>query len=232
MNRWNVGILTIRNQSVSNSECARVCGLKTVAEVSKKGRCYPTIISGRPRVTIPHQDRYLVISARRQRGSTARALGSALTVATGIRISRQTAYRRLNHAGLYTRRPAICIYLTSAQQRARFNWNLTLQHWSVEEWDNVMFSDESRFNLSSDSRRAGIMMYGRTNFHFFDTGCATAQRYRHEVLQPHVRLFRGAVCPDFICMDDIAPCHQAVQMDDFLETETSSACRGLRTPLI
>ncbi|GFV70293.1 transposable element Tc3 transposase [Trichonephila clavipes] len=29
-------------------------------------------VSGRPRVTIPRQDRYLVINARRQRGSTAR----------------------------------------------------------------------------------------------------------------------------------------------------------------
>ncbi|GFW13707.1 paired domain-containing protein [Trichonephila clavipes] len=45
-------------------------------------------VSGRPRVTTPRQDRYLVIRARHQRGSTARALGSALTVTTGKRISR------------------------------------------------------------------------------------------------------------------------------------------------
>ncbi|GFT67333.1 transposable element Tcb2 transposase [Trichonephila clavipes] len=57
-------------------------------------------VSGRPRVTTPRQHRYLVIRARRQRGSTARALGLALTVATGIQISRQNVYRRLNHAGL------------------------------------------------------------------------------------------------------------------------------------
>ncbi|GFW17997.1 paired domain-containing protein [Trichonephila clavipes] len=52
-------------------------------------------VSGRLRVITPLQDRYLVISARRQRGCTARALGSALTVTSGIRISRQTVYRRL-----------------------------------------------------------------------------------------------------------------------------------------
>ncbi|GFW31526.1 uncharacterized protein TNCV_4419611 [Trichonephila clavipes] len=38
----NVGILTITNRSVSNSECGPVCDLKTGAEVSKNGRCYPT----------------------------------------------------------------------------------------------------------------------------------------------------------------------------------------------
>ncbi|GFX52801.1 transposable element Tcb2 transposase [Trichonephila clavipes] len=88
-------------------------------------------VSDRPRVTTTCQDRYLVISARRQRGSTARALGSALTVTTGIRISRQTVYRRLNHTDLYARRPAVCIPLTSAHKRTRLNWSLKHQHWSV-----------------------------------------------------------------------------------------------------
>ncbi|GFW06190.1 e3 ubiquitin-protein ligase HUWE1 [Trichonephila clavipes] len=63
--------------------------------------------------------------------------------------------------------------------------------------------------------RAGIIMDGCTDLHFFDMGCATAPRYRDEVLEPYVRLFRGAVDPDFIFMDDNAPCHRAVLIDDF-----------------
>ncbi|GFW75849.1 transposable element Tcb2 transposase [Trichonephila clavipes] len=66
---------------------------------------------------------------------------------------------------------------------------------------------------------AGITMDGRTDLHFFDTGSVTAQRYRDEVLEPYVRLFRGAVGPDFIFMDDNAPCHRAVLIDYFLEME-------------
>ncbi|GFT81397.1 transposable element Tcb2 transposase [Trichonephila clavipes] len=70
---------------------------------------------------------------------------------------RQDRYlRRLNHAGLYARRPAVCISLTSAHKRARLNWSLKHQHWSVGEWANVMFNDESRFSLSSDFRRVTI----------------------------------------------------------------------------
>ncbi|GFV17634.1 transposable element Tcb2 transposase [Trichonephila clavipes] len=99
-----------------------------------------------------------------------------------------------------------------------------------------MFSDEFQFSLS-DSRRvtiwrergtrfeprnpterhhfpsrrimvwAGIMMDGRTDLHFFDTGSMTAQKYRDEVLEPYVHLFRGAIGPDFIFMDNNAPCH-------------------------
>ncbi|GFV11550.1 transposable element Tc3 transposase [Trichonephila clavipes] len=63
------------------------------------------------------------------------------------------------------------------------------------------------------------MMDGFTDLYFFDMGSVTAQRYRDEVLEPYVRLFRGAVGPDFIFMDDNAPCHRAVLIDDFLETE-------------
>ncbi|GFV89108.1 transposable element Tcb2 transposase [Trichonephila clavipes] len=122
------------------------------------------LVSGRPRVTTPRQDRYLVKSAQRQRGSTARALGSALTVATGIRILRQTVYRRLKHTGLYARRPAVCIPLTSAQKRARLNWSLKHQQWSVGEQANVMFSDDFRFSLSSDSWRVTIWRERGTRF--------------------------------------------------------------------
>ncbi|GFV89816.1 transposable element Tcb2 transposase [Trichonephila clavipes] len=97
---------------------------------------------------------------------------------------------------------------------------------------NHQTSDESRFNLSSDSRQltiwrergkrfeprkiterhnfpsrgvmvwAGIMMDGRTDLLFFDMASVTAQRYRNDVLEPYVRLLRGAVGPDFIFMDD------------------------------
>ncbi|GFV14962.1 transposable element Tc3 transposase [Trichonephila clavipes] len=65
---------------------------------------------------------------------------------------------------------------------------------------------------------AGIMMDGHTDLHFFDTGSVTVQRYRDEVLESYVHLYRGAVGPDFIFMGD-ASCHRAVLIGDFLETE-------------
>ncbi|GFT71161.1 transposable element Tcb2 transposase [Trichonephila clavipes] len=136
-------------------------------------------VQGRPRVTIPRQDRYLVISAR------------------------------LNHAGLYARRPAVCIPLTSAHKRARLNWSLKHQHWSMVEWANVMFSDESRFSLSSDSRWVTIWRERGTCFEPINI------TERHHFSSRGV-MFQGAVGPDFI---DKAPCHRAVLIDDFLETE-------------
>ncbi|GFU37768.1 transposable element Tcb2 transposase [Trichonephila clavipes] len=226
-NRRNAGSFTITNQKVSNSECGPVVISRLWQRFQRTGDVTRQPVPGRPRVTTPRQDRYLVISARRQRSSIDRALGSVLTAATGIRISRQTVYRRLNHAGLYARRPAVCIPLTPAHKRARLNGSLK-KHWSVGEWANVMFSDESQFSLSSDSRRVTIWRECGTRFEprniteshdFPSRGVMTAQRYRDEVLEPYVSQFRGAVDPDFKFMDDNAPCHRVVLIDDFLETE-------------
>ncbi|GFY12636.1 transposable element Tcb2 transposase [Trichonephila clavipes] len=90
-----------------------------------------------------------------ERGETdSRCIGSSdkFRATAGRRNVVNHRTRRLNHAGLYPRRPAVCIPLTSARKRAHFNWSLKHQHWSVGEWANVMFSDESQFSLSSDSR--------------------------------------------------------------------------------
>ncbi|GFV08987.1 transposable element Tcb2 transposase [Trichonephila clavipes] len=69
-------------------------------------------VSDRPKVTTPRQDRYPVISAGRQRGVLPEHWVPRSLVATGIQISRQTANRRLNYAGLYDRRPTVYILLT------------------------------------------------------------------------------------------------------------------------
>ena len=66
-------------------------------------------------------------------------------------------------------------------------------------------------------------MDGRTDIHFFDKGSVTGQRYREEILEHYVCLFRGAVGPDFIFMDDNAPCHHMFLIDDFLGTENTQS---------
>ena len=54
-------------------------------------RCYST---GHPRVTTPNEDRYLAVTAKRNRLSTASNLSRQLSSATGTTASKQTVYRR------------------------------------------------------------------------------------------------------------------------------------------
>ncbi|GFY34484.1 transposable element Tcb1 transposase [Trichonephila clavipes] len=55
-------------------------------------RCYST---GRPQVTSPNEDRYLAVTAKRNRRSTTSDLYRQLSSATGATVSRQTVYRHL-----------------------------------------------------------------------------------------------------------------------------------------
>ncbi|GFW23463.1 transposable element Tcb1 transposase [Trichonephila clavipes] len=167
--------------------------------------------------------------------------------ALGKQISRKTVARRLRGRGLYARRPVLCVPLTRQHRTARLQWCREHHNWTEQDWTCVLFSDESRFSLSSDCRRqliwresgtayrpeniqekdrypicsimvwAGIMINGRTRLHVVANGTMTGQRYIDEVLLPHVRLFRGAVGDKFVFMDDNATCHRTLAVLDCLD---------------
>ncbi|GFX64036.1 transposable element Tcb2 transposase [Trichonephila clavipes] len=169
--------------------------------------------------------------------------------ASGKRISRKTVARRLRGGGLYARRPVVCVPLTRQHRTARLQWCREHHNWTEQDWACVLFSDESRFSLSSDCRRqliwresgtayrpenihekdryptcsimvwAGIMINGRTRLHVVANGTMTGQRYIDEVLLPHVRLFRDAVGDKFVFMDDNATCHRTLAVQDCLDSE-------------
>ncbi|GFV06788.1 transposable element Tcb2 transposase [Trichonephila clavipes] len=76
----------------------------------------------------------------------------------------QTVYRRLGHIGLYARRTVRCVPLTATQCRVRLTWSREHALWT-QQWSCVMFSDESRFSLQSDSRRTLIWRAPGTRYH-------------------------------------------------------------------
>ncbi|GFV46845.1 transposable element Tcb2 transposase [Trichonephila clavipes] len=171
------------------------------------------------------------------------------TQATGRPISRFTVARRLHGGGLFARRPVRCVPLTPAHRRRRSLWCRKHWNWRDNEWERVLFADESRFSLSRDSHRiliwrergsrnhpsniierdryggrgvlvwGGIMLGSRTDLHIFDAGSVNGTRYCNEILLPYVRLFRGAMCLQILFMDDNAPCHRTVAAEQLLESE-------------
>ncbi|GFW78028.1 HTH_Tnp_Tc3_2 domain-containing protein [Trichonephila clavipes] len=92
-------------------------------------------------------------------------LSRQLSSTTGTTVSRQTVYRRLGHIGLYARRPVRCVPLTATHCCSRLTWSREHAMWTPQQWSCVMFSDESRFNLQSDSRRTLIWRAPGTRYH-------------------------------------------------------------------
>ncbi|GFU94317.1 transposable element Tcb1 transposase [Trichonephila clavipes] len=125
-------------------------------------RCYST---GLPRVTTPNEDRYLAVTAKRNRRSTASDLSHQLFSATGTIVSRQTVYRRFGHIGLYVRRPVRCVPLITTHCHLRLTWSRKHALWIPQQWSCVMFSDESRFSLQSDPGRTLIWRTPGTRYH-------------------------------------------------------------------
>ncbi|GFY31454.1 transposable element Tcb2 transposase [Trichonephila clavipes] len=62
------------------------------------------------------------------------------------------------------------------------------------------------------------MLGCRTDLHIFDAGSVNGTRYCKEIL-PYVRLFRGSMGLQFLFMDDNAPCHRTVDVEQLLESE-------------
>ncbi|GFV16628.1 transposable element Tcb2 transposase [Trichonephila clavipes] len=187
--------------------------------------------------------------SKKNRRTTAQQVANQFLAASGKRISRKTAARRLRGGGLYARRRVVCVPLTRQHRTARLQWCREHHNWTEQDWACVLFSNESRFSLSSDCRRqliwresgtayrpeniqekvryptcsimvwAGIMINGRTRLHVVANGTMTGQRYIDEVLLPHVCLFRGAIGDKFVFMDDNATCHRTLAVQDFLDSE-------------
>ncbi|GBL75977.1 hypothetical protein AVEN_234296-1 [Araneus ventricosus] len=112
--------------------------------------------SGRRRITTMADDRYLLQCSRRRKTLTARQLASQLSAAAGRPISRQIVSCRLHGGKLFARRPAVCVPLSPAHVTALLHWAREHCSWTPEQWGHVIFTDESRFNIQNDSRRAMI----------------------------------------------------------------------------
>ncbi|GFT54401.1 transposable element Tcb2 transposase [Trichonephila clavipes] len=115
-----------------------------------------------------------------------------------------TAIRgRLHGGGLFARRPVRYVPLTPAHRRRRSLWCREHRNWRDNEWGRVLFTDESRFSLSSDSHR--ILIWRERG----------SRNHPSNIIERD----RGAMGLQFLFMDDNAPCHRTVAAEQLLESE-------------
>ncbi|GFU44916.1 transposable element Tcb2 transposase [Trichonephila clavipes] len=75
---------------------------------------------------------------------------SQVASSLGAPVSSRTIRRHLAERHSVSRRPLRVLTLTPTHRRLRFEWNLACGNWTAAEWNQVVFRDEPRFNLSSD----------------------------------------------------------------------------------
>ncbi|GFX30183.1 transposable element Tcb2 transposase [Trichonephila clavipes] len=101
--------------------------------------------------------------------------------------------------------------VTSVAAELRINKSVVSRAYNTKE--------RHRYGGSGVPVWGGIMLKGRTKLHILDRRSVTGDSYCDAVLFPHVRLFRGAIGPDFIFMDANARPHWTLAVEELLESE-------------
>jgi hypothetical protein len=169
---------------------------------------------GQPRVTTDQQVSHIRLQHLRNRFKTAVSTARESPGRHNPRISSATVRHRLRENGLRARRPFRGPLLTPRHRQQRLAWARTHLQWTRQRWQEVLFSDESRFCISNADGRirvwrrqnerlaaccinevdrwggTNVMIWAAVSFryksplHFCDRSL-TGQRYRDEILAPY-----------------------------------------------
>ena len=142
-----------RGDSISNVSRAFSCHRNTIIRLRQRFQQTGWVADrrrpGRPRVTNPRTDRFITLTHLRRRFQT------ATSSARQYGISKLTVLRRFRQVRrpIRPRRPYVRKVFTARHGDARLKWAQRHFRWGRQQWVRVLFSDESRFNVSHHDRR-------------------------------------------------------------------------------
>ncbi|GBO40675.1 hypothetical protein AVEN_66299-1 [Araneus ventricosus] len=136
-------------RQVERSECAvRTCW----EQWTRDGTYVRHTGSGATRKTTRREERRIVWQALVDPTVTRSTTQSDV----GVPVVPQTISRRLAEANLQSKRPVRVLPLTPKHRRLRLQWCHARATWNGTDWQNVVFSDESRIVLGTDDNRIRV----------------------------------------------------------------------------
>ncbi|PRD21260.1 UNVERIFIED_CONTAM: Transposable element Tcb2 transposase [Trichonephila clavipes] len=135
------------SRQLGHSDCVvRRCWDQWIREMSFTRR--PGL--GRLRQTSRREDCHIVRNARVQPTASSAVIQAQVVPSLGAPVSSRTIQRYMAEGHLGSRRPLQVLPLTPTHRRLHLEWCYARGNWTAAEWNQIVFSDESRFNLSSD----------------------------------------------------------------------------------
>ncbi len=113
---------------------------KTASLDLKQGR-------GRKPVLSKSDQRYIAQSAIRNRRATLSELTNFFNTSHGKKICEATLRKSLRTQGLNGRVACRKPLLSAVNIKKRLRFAKTYQHWTPEDWENVLFTDETKMEL-------------------------------------------------------------------------------------
>uniref|UniRef100_A0AAR2JEB8 Transposase Tc1-like domain-containing protein n=1 Tax=Pygocentrus nattereri TaxID=42514 RepID=A0AAR2JEB8_PYGNA len=238
-------IQALCQQGLTQTKIAEQLGISqsSVCKALKKNCSKRTNCSG-VRKTSARDNKQLRKIAVSNRFKSTSELTDLWNKQTGADVSRSTTYRRLRELGFKSRVPAVKPMLNKKQMEKRLKWAKEHSEWTAEDWQKVVFSDESRFCISFGDqgprvwRRCGetynhecvkrsvkfpqsVMVWGCMSARGVGKLCFLKKTVNAAVYQDILETFLIPTVEeqfgeeDFIFQQDLAPAHAAKSTKDW-----------------
>ena len=152
-------VTALKNQGISNQEIAVATGLsvrgiqKIFKTVKQTNSFKDRPRQGRPPKLTDRNKRATIRILKKNEASTATAISKVLKTSHKIQVSRQTVARALKSFGYACRIKKKKPKLTEKHKKVRLAFAKKYESWTTDDWKNVIWSDESKFNLlNSDGK--------------------------------------------------------------------------------
>jgi transposase len=183
------------NHSVRDISKILQISKSTVQDVIKKyndeGMVSTASRSGRPPILSDQDRRQLVRLTKGNRQATLEQLTEEFNKSLTVSASVQTIRRALHIQGYYGRTAKKKPFVSEINRKKRRFWCLARRNWS-DEWNKVIFSDESRFEIfDNDSHK---WVWRRAN-----------EKYEKDCLKPTVQKSDGIMLWGCFCKDQLGP---------------------------
>lgn len=138
---------------------SRCCVQNTLKRFRQSGSHKTLKRTGRPKKTNRRQDMMIKRISLSDRKLTAPKITSIYNSSNDVPIGVSTVKNRLKKAGLNGRVAAKKPLLRIVNKRKRLLWAQEHKNWTVEMWTNVLWTDETKFEIFGSKRRVFVRRF-------------------------------------------------------------------------
>lgn len=187
---WRMGKSTrIEIAEVLELSYPTVCDV--IRKYEKDGTTIPAPRPGKKPVLTERDIRQLTKITKKNRTTTLEEKTEELNHALTVTVSSKTVQRTLHTEGYYARTAKKKPLVSEANRKKRLAWCQMTKNWS-EEWNRVIFSDESRIEIFSNDSHQWVWRQ-------------PDEKYKIECLRPTVKKSDGIMVWGCFCKDRLGP---------------------------
>lgn len=150
-------IVDLNLRGLNNNKISETIGIhrSTVGRILKKfnesGSVENNRRSGRPRLTDDRGDRKIFRLVKTNRRQSLRDITTSFNNTVSVKVSNRTVRRRLKQEGYRRGKIQKTLTISKVNRQRRILWCRNKRHWTNEQWQKVIFSDETQVVIGQNN---------------------------------------------------------------------------------